>query len=244
MDNFWSPAPSITAQTNSKHLILFDIDGTLVHASQLHVNAFEYTMKAVFGISTIMDWPNSQGRTDPWIIQELARKAGVSDANISRNMILALDTLAKYYESHQKEETGKILPGGTELLHEIDERKVLRGLVTGNVEAIAFMKLRHFDLHTGFACGGFGDNHIERSVLIRLAIKIATEKYHFETNGKNIIYVADTPFDIQAAHDAGVRAIAVKTSASQNLNFESVKPELILKDLSEKKEFFEFLGLN
>lgn len=236
---YWAPPSPINHDNPPIRLALFDIDGTLLHASRIHIQAFGHAMEKYFGVKTLMSWPNFQGRTDPWIVQELARLNGIPENEILPKVPQAVICIADYYEQHATEERGKTLPGVNEFLAEIDRRGILRGLVTGNPEKLAFLKLKHFCLHTGFALGGFGSDHIERSHLITMAIERAEQQYGYKGGSANAIYIADTPFDIQSAHDAGIRAVAVRTNVNKNLDFQGVKPELILDNLTFQAEFFQ-----
>lgn len=241
---YWNPPLTITKKTPVSTLVLFDIDGTLLEGGSLHKMAFEEAIHQVYGLDQNMDWPNFQGRTDSWIVRHLAMKNGISEAVAEARANEVLNALAHYYVSQRHRITGHVHPGVREYLNSLDQRGVLRGLVTGNVESIAYYKLMHFQLEKGFALGAFGSDHVDRSDLLILAIKRAEEQFNFRYNGKNVIYIADTPLDMESTHKAGLPGVAVLTGVHKKIDFELVKPELILNNLSEWTRIDQYLAQN
>jgi phosphoglycolate phosphatase-like HAD superfamily hydrolase len=239
---YWNPPSTITKDTPISTLVLFDIDGTLLEGGFLHKLAFEEALRQVYGMDHHFDWPNFQGRTDSWIVRHLAMKNGISETVAEARANDVLDALANYYVSQRHQITGHVHPGVREYLASLDQRGILRGLVTGNVEPIAYYKLMHFNLEKGFALGAFGSDHIDRSDLLRLAIQRAENHFNFHYNGKNVIYIADTPLDMDATHRAGLPGVAVLTGVHNHSDFNAVNPELILSNLSEWPRIDQYLA--
>ena len=105
--------------------------------------------------------------------------------------------------------------------------------MTGNIQVNAALKLGAFGLERwlDFEVGAYGsDPHEERSDLVAIARDRAAAK-HGETTAA--VLVGDTPLDVQAAHEAGARAVAVATGFSDVEALEAAGPEAVLEDLSD-----------
>ena len=67
------------------------------------------------------------------------------------------------------------MPGIRELLPALQSRDdILLGLLTGNFEEAARIKLEHFDLWRHFRCGAFGDDAADRNELVPFARRART----------------------------------------------------------------------
>ena len=116
------------------------------------------------------------------------------------------------------------------------------GLVTGNLEEIAYIKLDHYHLTQFFAdhVGGFGSDHRDRVELIRIAIQRAAQ-VGFHCAGQNVIYIADTPLDVHAARGAGVHCVITTTGIFRRGDFVANPPDLVVDDLSHQAEIFNYV---
>ena len=154
-----------------------------------------------------------------------------------------MESMSNWYTANVRLENGQILPGVHEFLQLCDEKGYLRGLVTGNIERIAYEKLKAYNLHSGFAVGGFGNEHMIREELIKLAIQRAVETYHFKPNKdfSNIFYIADTPLDVLAARAAQVNSIVVYNGMNQKMDWKNAEPKLFVNSLNESDKIFAFI---
>jgi phosphoglycolate phosphatase len=249
-ENFWQPVDYVLKKIKSNQkipvLILFDIDGTLVIAPKVHNQAFVEAFKEIFGLNINVDWFAYSGRTDSWIISDIAIKNGISIEEINRKLENIMESMGRWYSNNVQLESGQVLPGVVEFLRECDQKGYLRGLVTGNVERIAFEKLKFYGLNHGFAVGGFGNEHMIRDELIKLAIKRAIQNYNFEekVDLSNVFYIADTPLDVQAAKRAGVKSIVPYNGRNNKADWKHSEPDLFVKDLGQLSEIFGFINSN
>ena len=67
------------------------------------------------------------------------------------------------------------MPGIEELLPRLVEQGVLLGIVTGNIEAAARIKLARAGLNPFFAFGGYGSDSRDRTELTRRAVERAEQ---------------------------------------------------------------------
>lgn len=191
-------------------LVLFDIDGTLVHCGPAPRRAFKRALEATFGTAGPIDHWVFDGKTDPMIVRELMAEAGVS---CERERVgLALERYARDLDRELADEPAKqVYPGVPELLDGLDRSGVLLGLLTGNVRAGARAKLSSLGLWHRFAFGAFADDSAVRKELADVAVARAREHSGRAFSGKGIVIIGDTEHDMACGKHLGARAIGVGT---------------------------------
>lgn len=156
-----------------KYLALFDIDSTLLKGSKAHWDAFSYAFKKVYSAGASINIINSHGMTDQQIIIEVLRKKGLEEQEIKPRLKECMSEMDSYFKKSIKSEEAAVLPGVKRLLNKLKKSGILLGLVTGNLESIARGKLKNAGLNHYFKIGGFGSDDIDRTKLVKLAIKKA-----------------------------------------------------------------------
>jgi phosphoglycolate phosphatase-like HAD superfamily hydrolase len=225
-------------------LILFDIDKTLLKSGNfLHKAAFSQALKEVFDIEASIDIVEHQGKTDQQIIIDVLRKKGIEESIIKEKMADIIKAMVIFFENKVGEENSIIADGVVELLQTLNNKKILMGLVTGNLEAIAWGKMKKAGLDNYFKVGGFGSNDINRANLVKIAITKAENNFGFKFNN-NVFLVGDTPRDILAGQEAGVKTIGVATGNYATTDLEKEKPNLVLKDLTQRDKILELIEGN
>ena len=105
-----------------------------------------------------------------------------------------------------------VLPGVREVLEALDGRPdVFLGLLTGNYEQGARIKLEYFDLWRYFRCGAYGDDSLDRHALVPVAIARSRQAGCPAVDPRDVVIIGDTPLDVACARDAGVNCLAVAT---------------------------------
>jgi phosphoglycolate phosphatase-like HAD superfamily hydrolase len=105
----------------------------------------------------------------------------------------------------------RVLPGVVGLLHRLADEGRLCGLITGNVEAAAHIKLARANLNHFFSIGGYGSDAPERVDVARKALERAELVAAGSLDRDRSFAVGDTPVDIEAAHGAGIRIVGIAT---------------------------------
>jgi phosphoglycolate phosphatase-like HAD superfamily hydrolase len=106
------------------------------------------------------------------------------------------------------------------VLPELIEEGYLLGLVTGNVEAAAHIKLHRAGLNRFFSFGGYGSDSNDRGELTRVALERAALVYGEAVTPERVIAVGDTPLDVDGAHAAGIECVGV---GSHNYTVEQLR---------------------
>ena len=222
-------------------LALFDIDGTIMEWTHVHKHSFSVAFKKVHGIEADISIITGAGMTEQQIITEVLRKKGVTDEVIKLKMNKAMDVMAEYFEREIKNGEAKLLPGAEEFLKDLDKNKVLMGLVTGNLERIAWGKLKKTGLDKYFKLGGFGSDHISRTELVKIAIKRAGEKFGFKP-GNNVFSIGDAPSDMKAGREGGAfKCIGVTTGIFSKEQLKEAGADYVFKNLLDKDKILKII---
>ena len=216
-----------------QHLVLFDIDGTLLTTNGHGVEAMMVTYNAVWGRDPRTVLYAMSGKTELNISHELMALLGFSRAEVDAGLP---DFWRRYPEElrrHIAPETTTVLPGIRPLVAAVagDARMVL-GLVTGNCEAAARVKLEIAGLD-GFALGAYGEHHEARAALPPLAVAAAHELLGDTFTGKSIVILGDTPNDIACGRAVGAKTIAVGTGRFAAETLAAHHPDYLFADFSD-----------
>ena len=195
-------------------LLLFDIDGTLLQKAYVeHRAALHAALSEVHGIADpAQHRVAAAGRTDNEIARGIALAAGVSARRIDERAGAVREAACREYASRCPADLSAfVAPGIPALLSSLaaDERARF-GLVTGNFEPIARIKLRAAGIGSYFeGCpGGFGSDHEDRTELPAIARTRAGGDDAPWPRDRTIV-IGDTDRDIACARADGLRVIAV-----------------------------------
>jgi phosphoglycolate phosphatase-like HAD superfamily hydrolase len=101
-----------------------------------------------------------------------------------------------------------VLPGIRELVMLLKESGKLLGVCSGNLEAVAWLKLQAAQLAQFFEFGCFADDCELRVDVFRKGMQEVARRLG---PAATVCFLGDTPEDIRAAQGAGGRVIAVGT---------------------------------
>jgi phosphoglycolate phosphatase len=212
-------------------LILFDIDGTLILTGGAGSRAITRAFSDYFQLPRC-ESPPMAGRTDRWILGQLADQHGV---RLDEPAVAGIfDRYLQYLgdELRVPNPAARVLPGVTPLLRALASRAdVHLALLTGNIEAGARLKLGCFDLWRYFGGGGYGDSAIEREALVDLALDSVAACAGLAFLPERTVIVGDTPLDIAAARAAGARSLGVATGTYDIEALRQAGADVVLPDL-------------
>jgi phosphoglycolate phosphatase-like HAD superfamily hydrolase len=221
-------------------LLLFDIDGTLLHADAVSRGRIEKALSEVTGVSISTEDVSFAGRTDLAILADVLTTNGL-DATSSL-VEEALDAYVVASTQAYEADDVDVLPGAPrvlDILHQTDG--VHLGLVTGNAEPVAYEKLQAANLDHFFPFGAFGDDHADRNELPPLATERAEAHVGTTFAVHSTAVIGDTIFDVQCGHAAGVRSAAVCTGSHDRSVLAEHQPDLLLDNFRDTTPFFEWI---
>lgn len=189
--------------------ILFDIDGTLIDTGGAGAASWRLAFDELYGVPADIGQFTDAGMTDP----EVGRKTfvGVVGREPERKEFTRLLERRLHYlhQTVAESKQYRVLPGVLELLPRLIEDGYLTGLITGNVEAAAHVKLHRANLNRFFSFGGYGSDSNDRGEVARIALRRAVYVYGEALSPEQAIAVGDTPRDAAAAHAAGMKCVGV-----------------------------------
>ena len=224
-------------------LLLFDIDQTLLESSRGHRVAFEEGFREAYGEEVSIEGLELGGMTDRQIIVEVMRVQKVPERVIQSRLDQCIRIMEHRYAEVLRADELTVLPGVVGLLEALNRHpEVLMGLVTGNLETIAWGKIRKVGLAKYFKLGGFGNEDVVRSHLVENAIQLAVRRHGF-VEANNVFVFGDTPRDIDAGHGARATVVAVATGHFSKYNLRRAGADWIVDSLSDKEKIFDILDL-
>jgi phosphoglycolate phosphatase-like HAD superfamily hydrolase len=224
-------------------LVLFDIDGTLVLTGRAGVRAMNRALGEVFGHANGLDGIQVAGRTDWAILAEAVRRFGRTlDGGLLDDLRTRYVTNLADEIRHPGEGRKAVMPGIAEILEHLHRRpEVGLGLLTGNFEEGARVKLGYFDLWRYFRFGAFGGDAADRNALVPFAIERARACGLPEIVDSDVLVIGDTPHDVMCAHAAGAVAVAVATGSSSVAELRESGAEHVFEDLSDTEAFLRLI---
>jgi phosphoglycolate phosphatase-like HAD superfamily hydrolase len=216
-------------------LVLFDIDGTLVHTGGAGVKAFAKVFATAFGATDGLERLKFAGRTDVSLVREFfnIHKIPTTPENFERffeQYVLWLDHILSACKT-------EACPGIWEFIYDLQEltQTPLLGLLTGNIRLGAEIKLRHFDLWDVFVTGAFADDSEDRDEIAAVARARGSRILGEELRGDQVLVIGDTPLDIRCGRAIGAKVLAVATGGATLEELIQHKPDWAVQDLRQIK---------
>ena len=195
------------------YLVLFDIDGTLLHSGGCGRAATRLAIQEVFGTIGLLDKTNFAGKTDWQIVLESLVSTGINVEQVQIRLQTYNEAVARHLSQIVDSFPIRACMGAPEAVNALRAHpETLLGLVTGNMPALVPIKLRAagFD-PDDFKIGAFGSEGWERAMLPPLALERARIHAGRDFAPERIVIIGDTPGDIACARSIGARTMAVAT---------------------------------
>ncbi|HSS31813.1 MAG TPA: HAD family hydrolase [Solirubrobacterales bacterium] len=193
--------------------VLFDIDGTLLVTGGAGAVAWQRAFQELHGVEANIEEHTRAGMTDPEIVEIIFREVIGRDGTEQERAAAVAGYLGNLADAVAESDGYRVMPGVEETLPRLAEQGVLLGIVTGNIEAAAQIKLARGDLNGFFAFGGYGSDSRDRAELTRRAVERGGEVQGSPLDLEQTIAVGDTPRDVSAGHGAGIKVVGVATGA-------------------------------
>ncbi len=202
-------------------LVLFDIDGTLVHTGHAGTRAFAKTFAVEFDLHHGAEKMKFAGRTDVSLVREFFQIHGLEES--PRNFRRFFDHYVFWLDHILASSIGRECEGVRDFVGELLNlpQAPMIGLLTGNIQLGAEIKLRRFGLWDFFVMGGFADDHEDRNHIAVAALQRGRRVLDPHLQPQEIVVIGDTPFDVRCGKFIGARTLAVATGGS---TLEELKP--------------------
>ena len=219
---------------DTPRVLLFDIDGTLVSTGGAGAVAWRHAFDELHGIPADIGRFTDAGMTDP-DVGALTFEAVLGREPTPHELALLLQRRLQHLPEAVAESTGyKVLPGVPERLRQLSHEGHLLGLITGNGDGAAFVKLSRGDLMRWFTFGAYASAGVDRTGIVRRAVERGQALVGRDLPNEDIFVIGDTPLDIEAAHAAGCSAIAVATGHYDVAALREAGAEHVLETLEEE----------
>jgi len=227
-------------------LLLFDLDGTLMLSGGAGMRAMNQAFFELFNQPDAFNGIQPDGKTDPLIFKEMLSKKGLHVPD----MELACSEFHNKYihflaDEMPKSQGARLMPGIPELLTSLTAIQDLAlGLLTGNFEMGARLKLARFDLNKYFPFGAFGSDDEDRVRLLDYALERA--KVNLGTDvpePQDVLVIGDTPRDIACGKARKCATVGVATGSFSIDALSESGADFVFKDLSDVNGVLSTLGV-
>lgn len=225
-----------------KTLALFDIDGTLIESGQANKKAIIESLKRIADVDLTVEEiiKRFEGMTVYRMLHDKLKEKGFSEKEIKEKIKEIGKLNLKLYKENIKHERLNVLPGVDSLLEILNNKGIKLGIITGNIEEVAWIKIKDQGLDKYFKVGGFGSDAIERGDCLNIAVKRA-EKY-FKTKFDKIFVVGDTVWDINAAKKTGAVTIGVATGIKDTADdLKKAKADYVFENFKDYEKVAEVI---
>ncbi|MGD9681690.1 MAG: HAD family hydrolase [Candidatus Obscuribacterales bacterium] len=222
-------------------LVLFDIDETMISSDGAGRRAIGKALARMFGVEPGSINISMSGKTDPQILREILQAAGMEKDEIDSR----LDEILAIYISllqHEIENSGHYIihSGVPEILDELHRHSDAHlGLLTGNIEIGARMKLNRFDLNGFFPIGAYGSDSANRMDLPEIASGRGSKHYQIDFRPEEVVIIGDSIYDVLCAKGYGARSIAVNTGVTSLKALEQQEPDHLFATLGDTARVLE-----
>lgn len=224
-------------------LVLFDIDGTLLHANGLGSAGTRLAMMEVFGTVGRLDEFSFGGKTDWQMLLETLRDL-IPAAEIERRLPEYDLVLGQHIHALTDGFGVKPCPGAPQLLtRALEAPGIAVGILTANMPQTAHLKLRAAGYDPDvFDFGVYGSEATTRTGLAPIALQRAREHLRRELPPENALFIGDTPEDIACARSIGGRVIAVATGRHSAQVLAAHQPTVIVENLADTDAIWSIIA--
>jgi phosphoglycolate phosphatase len=232
------------SRTNGHRLVLFDIDGTLLSAGRVARDSILKALERAYGWNAAEEhWNRDKydfsGKTDPQIVRELVME-DVGRERFEQGLPAALQLYLGELERQLVPGSVVAKPGIVDLLARLAERpEVTLGLLTGNLEPGARLKLAPPDFNRYFPFGAFGSDSHDRYQRPAVAVERALAHTGRRFEGKSVVIVGDSVHDVACGRSLGVKAVAVATGITSVERLSAEKPDSVFDDFTDTRRALE-----
>jgi pyrophosphatase PpaX len=204
--------------------VLFDLDGTLADTVELILRSYRHTMSTHLG-EALPDARWIEGLGTPLVAQlrAFARDDGEAAAMLETYTV---------FQRGVHDEAVRPFPGACDVVRELVARGSRVAVVTSKRGVVARRTME--------VCGLWGDVELVVTAddVVRAKPHPEPVLYALDALGlgdvpEQVLFVGDSPFDLQAGHAAGTRTAAVSWGPFARALLEAEDPDFFLEELSD-----------
>ena len=214
------------------HLIMFDVDGTLVDSTSFDEDCFLKAAEILFGTEISSDWDSYEYATDIGILSETIERYEIPGDKIElvqKFRKIFLELISGYINVNP----GSVqeITGASDFIKELIQREDCRvAIATGGWEETAKLKLKAADIDITGCSFASSSDHYSREGIMGKAESMAYDGIPFDSK----IYFGDALWDKKACESLNYRFILIG---------DRFEHEESIQDYSEKDDLFAMLGL-
>jgi phosphoglycolate phosphatase len=220
--------------TDLPRILLFDIDGTLVSTGGAGAVAWKQAFEELYGIPADIGQYTDAGMTDPDVGAKTFEAVLHRKPSPHELAQLVQRRLEHLPEAVEQSKGYRVLPGVPERLKQLSRAGHALGLITGNGDGAAHIKLQRAGLNRWFTYGAYASAGVDRPEIVRQAVRRGEAMLGCNVPNTEIYVIGDTPLDIQAAHAVDCTAIAVATGKYDRAALEEAGADHVLETLEEE----------
>jgi len=226
------------------HVVLFDVDGTLISNAKSvgdERNRFLASISEVVGSEPSVVPSSFAGMVDPQICKILLAESGLDEKKAELVLPRVLARMREIY--HEMEKRPILNEGVADVLRVLAASKShIVGVLTGNLSTVAEEKLRMTGIASYFVEGFYADGYFDRKPLVEDAVKKCVMNYGLPDR-KNVLIIGDTPRDVSAANAAKATSIGIASGVFSMEQLSQSNAMYVFPDLKPCRELLRALGL-
>jgi phosphoglycolate phosphatase-like HAD superfamily hydrolase len=211
------------------HLVMFDIDGTLVDSEDFDGELYAASVRAVLGVKLDRDWDRYEHVSDRGIVEQLLRDRRIEErAALAERVQWHFVALVRGHLARHGLRIREI-PGARELVERLLSLPGVRvAVATGGWEETARLKLRHVGIDDERLALASSSDAAARTAIMRLAAQRALRG----ASAHRTTYFGDGAWDRRASAELGYDFVAVGRATEHAVRYDDLRAtETILAEL-------------
>ena len=214
-------------------ILLFDIDGTLVSTGGAGAVAWKRAFEDLYGVPADIGEFTDAGMTDPDVGAKTFEGVMHRDPTPHELATLVQRRLEYLPQAVAESQGYRVLPGVEQRLKQLSRSGHLLGIITGNGDGAAHIKLQRGNLNRWFTFGAYASAGVDRAGIVRRAVERGEAMLGQDVPNTKIYVIGDTPLDIQAAHAVDCTAIGVATGRFDSAALQDAGADHVVETLEE-----------
>lgn len=220
-------------------LVLWDIDGTLMHCGSDGTKALNSAFMELYSIENAFMGVGIGGAMDSTVLSKVALTHNIEESDFNDIKQQFARELKKILADDKQK---RILPGVREIIEYIEKSEdIFQGILTSNFKVGAEIKLESVGLSEIFEVGVYGECNGEKWNGALEAIAKAESVFGRKFDIKNIFNIGDSRYDVECAKKIGSVSIGVATGWMDYQTLKKFEPDYLFDDLSNYEQIIKIL---